>query len=314
MRIEDITKEKLQKANDRELIWLRVRFMQIWNKHFQGNVVKSANGLGRNELMTKYGCLLTVMKNRSLDRSTEDIDRQYFAKVMEIAKVGIDVTQLKEISISKNCVFINEDFNESEKIEVIILSEESYRDEYLEKAITEMFEEQIDKQLVFKYQTSFEGRCIPLFHGILQPVSKIEKIDIKHVEVVEDTQEGDKKFEYEILFIPVEKGEEHIVYGIVYEPDTKDSQGDMASEDEIRKAAYQFMEEVQVFKVNHKGKQVKTKVLENYIAPVSFSIGKKKVKKGSWVLVTRVLDKKLWEEIKGGNITGYSMAGYAKVG
>ena len=41
-------------------------------------------------------------------------------------------------------------------------------------------------------------------------------------------------------------------------------------------------------------------------------IGKKKIKKGSWVLVTRVLDDNVWEDIKSGKLTGYSMAGYAR--
>lgn len=108
--------------------------------------------------------------------------------------------------------------------------------------------------------------------------------------------------------------DEHIVYGIVYEPDTEDAQGDAATAEEIKKAAYQFMEKVQVFKVNHDGENVDVKVLESYLAPVTFSIGKRKVKKGTWVLVTRVLDEKIWKAIKDGKLTGYSMAGYAKVG
>ena len=55
------------------------------------------------------------------------------------------------------------------------------------------------------------------------------------------------------------------------------------------------------------------KVLESYIAPQDLEIAKRKVKKGSWVLVTRVLDKKLWQAIKDGEYTGYSMAGSARV-
>lgn len=107
--------------------------------------------------------------------------------------------------------------------------------------------------------------------------------------------------------------DEHIVYGIVYEPDTVDAQGDQASEEEIRKAAYHFMENNPTFKIMHKGKPVDIKVLESYIAPQDFTIEKRTIKKGSWVLVTRVNDKKLWSAIKDGTYTGYSMAGYAKV-
>ena len=115
------------------------------------------------------------------------------------------------------------------------------------------------------------------------------------------------------VFAKADDKDEHIVYGIVYEPDTVDAQGDKASAEEIQKAAYHFMENNPTFKVMHKGKAVKVKVLESYIAPTDFSIEKRTVKKGSWVLVTRINDKKLWKDIKEGKFTGYSMAGYAKV-
>jgi hypothetical protein len=124
-----------------------------------------------------------------------------------------------------------------------------------------------------------------------------------------------KEFEkgIDIEFLPVEKAkdEEHIVCGIVYEPNTVDAQGDRASAEEIRKAAYYFMENIQVFKVNHKGNPAKIRPLESYIAPVDFEINKKDIKKGSWILTCRILDDNIWEDIKNGKLTGYSMAGRA---
>lgn len=129
--------------------------------------------------------------------------------------------------------------------------------------------------------------------------------------VVEDEIEFEK-------FIPAftlsKKEDEHIVYGIVYEPDTVDAQGDMASEEEIRKAAYHFMEKVQTFKVNHSGSARKVRVLESYITPSDLTIKNRLVKKGSWVMVTRILDNEIWGKIKSGELTGYSMAGYARTG
>ena len=120
-----------------------------------------------------------------------------------------------------------------------------------------------------------------------------------------------KKFEKN--FVLFEKAaDQHIVCGVVYEPDVTDAQGDAASADEIEKAAHRFMEDVQIFKVNHKGKEVKVKVLENYIAPIDFNIEKQSIKKGSWLLTLRILDDKIWENIKKGELTGYSMAGYAR--
>lgn len=146
-------------------------------------------------------------------------------------------------------------------------------------------------------------------------VSIKAKLRTKAEELLEEeTEEKEKKFEKFVPVYPIDKAdsEEHVVCGVVYEPDVVDAQGDEASETEIRKAAYQFMEEVQTFKVNHEGKKVKVKVLESYVAPADFTIAKKAIKKGAWVLTVRVLDKKIWEAVKSGDLTGFSMAGYAR--
>lgn len=133
----------------------------------------------------------------------------------------------------------------------------------------------------------------------------------------EPVEKGNSEFE---LFVPflVEKAskdkDQRIVYGIVYEPGVEDSQGDSATAEEIEKAAHQFMVEVQTFKVMHKGKTANVKVLESYIAPQDLTIAGTKISKGTWVLVTKVFDDKVWKAIKDGELTGYSMAGYAKAG
>ena len=132
-------------------------------------------------------------------------------------------------------------------------------------------------------------------------------------------QTGMKKEHYvlnkSLRLLPVKKdATEHIVYGVVWEPETTDSQDDIISEDEIRKAAYQFMEETQIFKVNHEGNEVSTRILENFIAPDDFVVNGLPVKKGSWVLAVRVLNQNVWQGITNGLLTGYSVAGTAERG
>jgi len=114
------------------------------------------------------------------------------------------------------------------------------------------------------------------------------------------------------LIAKEEDKEEHIVYGIVYEPDVVDAQGDIANAEEIRKACYSFMENSQVFKVSHRSKNLKIRVLENYLAPDDFIIEERPVKKGTWILAIRVLDALVWEKIKRGELEGYSMVGVAR--
>lgn len=316
LRIEDLDQVALEKSSDKNLSVLRLKFMQVWNKHFEKCDDVVVGSLNRNDLITKYRMLLKTMRSRSLEHSTEPIDRQAFKRAMAVLKVGIDVAMFEPIVVAKNAVFIKADFKADgeDDIEVIIQSSVDEPDEALEKAVTKMLGDQLDRPCTFVYTEDFSGDCIPLFDEVLRPVQKIEKVEIENEEDV--SKLGEKKFERQVPIVPVlkAKADEHIVYGIVYEPDEEDSQGDEANAEEIRKAAYQFMEEVQTFKVMHKGSNVRVRILENYIAPVDFKIEGKSVKKGTWVLVTRILDKKIWKAIKKGKLTGYSMAGYARTG
>lgn len=312
LRIENLDQEQLEKASDRELGVFRLRFGQLWSKHFEKSEDIIVGSLDRFDLITKYRMLLRVMRSRSLEHSTEDIDRQAFKRAMEVKKAGIDVAQFTEIQTCKSHVFV-ESFTPENEIEVIIQSDAEEPNLLIEEAITKMLGRQLNKGCVFVYTNDFSGKCIPLFDEVLRPVHKLEKVEMVNEE--DSSKLGEKKFEKMVPIVPLlakADKDERIVYGIVYEPDEEDSQGDEANAEEIRKAAYQFMEEVQTFKVMHKGKKVKVRILENYIAPVDFTIEGKSVKKGSWVLVTRILDAKIWKAIKKGKLTGYSMAGYAR--
>lgn len=113
--------------------------------------------------------------------------------------------------------------------------------------------------------------------------------------------------------IPILKAEEErIVYGIVLEPDEVDAQNDTIDAEEIRKACHLFMEEHGTLGLQHKEAiNGKVKLLENYIAPVSFKVAGEKVKKGTWLMMWRVVDDELWAAVKAGDITGFSIGGHA---
>jgi hypothetical protein len=52
-------------------------------------------------------------------------------------------------------------------------------------------------------------------------------------------------------------------------------------------------------------------LLESYIAPVNFILGKKKVKKGSWIMKVRIDDEQVWMAVKNQTLTGFSIHGIA---
>lgn len=129
--------------------------------------------------------------------------------------------------------------------------------------------------------------------------------------------------------------EERIVGGIVLRPqksvdDVQDLQGDYYEEDDIYFAAHYFMEDYwnkgdHGMRVMHKGKIVneKIRILESYIAPVDFSVKKNKIgddsddevsiDKGSWIMIVKILDDELWNEVKEGGFSGFSIGGTGTV-
>lgn len=107
---------------------------------------------------------------------------------------------------------------------------------------------------------------------------------------------------------------ERIVFGIVAEPDTEDSQGDQQTAEEIEKASIWFMETAQNIKVttdeDHDDDDFKASLLENYVTRSDMSIEGEVIKKGTWLQMLR-LDEDTWDKVESGELTGFSMAGTA---
>lgn len=114
------------------------------------------------------------------------------------------------------------------------------------------------------------------------------------------------------IFINKNEEEKRLVYGVVYEPDVVDSQGEYMTAEEIEKAAHGFLKDARNIDHQHDFNSGVGEVVESYIAPIDFEIGDELIKKGAWVLVTKA-SPEIWEAIKKGEITGYSMAGTAEV-
>jgi len=463
MRIEETDKVKLAKAYDKELLILKLRFTQVWDKSFRDNNAAAVGSLSRNAFLKKYRLLLGEMNSRKLEHSTSAIDRAAFKKAMAVNKFGIDVTDFEDVVVMSNCIVVDADSINLEEVESLVekrrsdLSETFEQEEEREKAFIPLYDlvlrarqETVKVEIQKPYPNEHSARLqspdmahirvrrtkggkvqgvtvpasisivwyvalkngkeVPIPQALrfptkdwtvtkakkwlsdnditstkFEPATKVGKaiwstkyinklpdsaflyiesggekddegktkprglrhfpykgsdgkIDLPHLrnaiaripqsklsgslkntlqakarKILEEIKKG-IVFEKFISVYPVDKADkdEHIVCGVVYEPDVVDAQGDKANEAEIRKAAHQFMEKVQTFRVNHEGKKVRVKVLESYLAPMDFTVVNKSIKKGSWVLTVRVLDKKIWETVKSGDLTGFSMAGYAK--
>ncbi|MBN7275096.1 DNA methyltransferase [Ligilactobacillus pobuzihii] len=124
--------------------------------------------------------------------------------------------------------------------------------------------------------------------------------------------DGKPNFTKQVKPLIKEDDPQKLVYGVVYEPDVEDSQGDSMGAAEIEKAAHGFMENYQQIDKQHDFTTHAGQVVESYIAPADMEIGMQTVTKGTWVLVTKATDE-IWDAIQKGDYTGYSLAGQAEV-
>ncbi|MBU0517267.1 MAG: hypothetical protein KJ621_21130 [Proteobacteria bacterium] len=134
----------------------------------------------------------------------------------------------------------------------------------------------------------------------------------EHKGEFESAKKGIEKQEEVEIFFPIKSitEDKQIVYGVVYEPEIPDKQGDYATVEDIEKAAHDFMEEYRSIKVQHE-QEINAYPIESYIAPVDFTLEAEFVRKGSWVMVVKVKDTDVWKGIKEGVYTGFSLGGTA---
>lgn len=166
-----------------------------------------------------------------------------------------------------------------------------------------------------KTQEQASGQCAGMFQN--KSVEKFEEVSSKF-----ETKEFEALEDFNIDGFEIKKGQElHYMLGVVLEPETIDatttekSFGDIYSEEEVRKAAHYFMAEYNGHghDVMHSGKNSPDlKVVESYLAPVDMKVNKEDVKKGTWMMASLVLNDRIWNAIKEGEITGYSIGGIAR--
>lgn len=133
------------------------------------------------------------------------------------------------------------------------------------------------------------------------------------LDVIEEAPQTDAFSKSLPLLKGVDPNDERYVLGIVLEPEVVDAQGDIYSAEEVRQAAHRFMEDFGGLGLMHRMRvNGQVKVLENYLAPVDFTVGEATVRKGTWLLAVRIIEDELWAEVRDGSLTGFSIGGSAR--
>jgi len=121
--------------------------------------------------------------------------------------------------------------------------------------------------------------------------------------------------ECEVKLLPIDKAakDQQVVFGIVAEPNSVDAHNDTIRAAVVEKAAHNWLAKFQIRGLMHKTNiSAKVQIYESYIAPVNLKIGGQKVKKGTWLLMYKILDKKIWKKVKSGELTGFSLGGFGR--
>lgn len=299
--IEDITEEAIAKADVNDLRALRLRCMQVYSKHFSEDVESDELDMTSDELLDNYGIVIAEIKKRGLAMRSWDIDVELFGKQAEQIQMLKDA---EPVDISK-----------------------PYPGEHA-CPLRQPGEFQDGVGNWARVQRTSAGKKYSIIMGKLKGRTTMTEQSYRYKKEVWSEAEARKHCSDHdgLKFEPAEKAksvekfvrfvqkreDEQIVMGVVYEPNETDTQGDYTTAEEIMKAAYSFMENGQQFQLNHAGKNVEAVVLESYLAPVAFDMGEEQIKKGTWILTSRVKDTEIWKSIRSGEITGYSMRGTAR--
>ena len=101
----------------------------------------------------------------------------------------------------------------------------------------------------------------------------------------------------------------HVVFGEVYKPDVRDTDGNFMTAETIEKMAYNFMKQGRNSQINenHAGYKDKGYVVESFIARK----GDPDFIEGAWVVGVYVPDSEVWGRIEKGELTGFSIEGKA---
>ena len=151
---------------------------------------------------------------------------------------------------------------------------------------------------------------------------RFKKLSVKFISLVDKgannkaivwksaTPTEDPTFQKTITLAKIDD-EARMVFGLVYAPEEVDSQGDVASADVIKEAAYDFMREGRAVNVDkqHDYRPTGNFVAESWIVKAG---DPDFAEVGAWAVGIKIEDDATWEEVKKGEISGLSLAGAAE--
>lgn len=146
-------------------------------------------------------------------------------------------------------------------------------------------------------------------------VSLVTKAANKKKFLIKKSEEEDDAQEFVSFGKIIQKSEEgHLVTGIVYEPMTKDTDGNFMTAEEIEKTAHWYLKNGKNVDIQHCYEAAEgVDVVESFVTKSDTKIGEETVKTGTWIMTMEVRNDGIWKSIEKGEITGFSMGGFGAV-
>lgn len=174
----------------------------------------------------------------------------------------------------------------------------------------------IDMGIVFdKIERDIRDRIWEIKHGENKDTEKSADLAsfIKH-KLNKEKEEYIKKYAIDKRKVKLLKetaeSEKRLVYGVVAEPELIDTDNQWYDSANIENACHNFMKFFKEVGIDHQFIiREGMDIVENYISPSNMIINGTLIKKGSWVMVHHVSDDDIWEEVKSGELEGYSFEG-----
>lgn len=224
---------------------------------------------------------ITESDFRSLENDEDEVENKSIVKtVPNVAKKKEEVEDLSDMVIVK--MTADEDIKYENTI-VLTLSDR--------KGITALFEQKKREILAYFFDKSAGWD------------------EIRAKEWLKENKNYNGETEVDSFKFFKKDSEKKIVYGAVLVPYEMDLQGDIETPDSIEQAAHKFLSGFQTIGEMHDKFKGIGDLKESYIAPVDFMMNGVHIKKGSWIIATKATDE-VWEKIKSGELTGYSI-GYS---
>ncbi len=187
MKIEEITAANIKEFPDVELRNLKLRFNNIYDRHFvdpemEIAVLKGGPDLNREMFFDKYLILRMEMKLRKVTcMEGVALDKEIDPRVFQKSVWGIDIPSLGKMMIVRSYVALSGAFIKSplgvKTVEVVIRNLEENKDERLEKKLTAIIKTQMGKIAKFTYSPPGpDSSYIPVFDLILKPREETRKI------------------------------------------------------------------------------------------------------------------------------------------